>query len=216
MGLAVSVGQLAFLRIYDPDEVEAFKEDLRGVNRVLASNGLPMHTEPESLPDIEDRVAIGAIPYGCLQHVRRAVAYAMRPSKRFRPLREGQDPSADPVYDAVLFSFESHLVCHSDCQGFYIPIDFPEPLYDELRDDDPDVLIGGILGSSQGGLRELVLAAPLLDIPLKDGRLSDKDAWAICGHTEGAHPHWVARQAWLYIFERLRQSVEFGTAAVFG
>jgi hypothetical protein len=216
MTLGISVGQLAFLRIHEPEEVEGFREELRAVNRVLTSNGFPNHNEPESLAQIVDRVPIGSIPYGWLHYTRRAVAYAMRPGKRFRPLRAGEEPSEDSVYDEVLFSCESHIICHSDCQGFYVPIDFPEPLYDDLPDSDPGVTRGGILGSSQGGLRELLLAAPLLDIPLRGGRLSDKAARAICQEVEGAHPHWVARQTWLCVFERLRQSVEHGATAVFG
>jgi hypothetical protein len=217
MGLAISVGQLAFLRQHEsPEEVKRFREELHAVNRVLAANALPAHAEPESLPEIGDRVAVGSIPYSWLHHARRAVAYAMRPGNRFRPLREDESPSEDPVYDAVLSSFASHVICHSDCEGFYVPIDFPEPLYDELSDDDAGMIVGGILGSSQGGLRELVLAAPLIDIKLESGRLSDTEAQAVCKEPEGSHPHWVGRQAWLYLHERLRQSVEFKTAVVFG
>lgn len=216
MGLAISVGQLAFLRDEDPNEVEAFRDELRAVNRVLTANGLPPHEEPESLPEITECVSIGSIPYGWLHHTRRAVAYALRPGRRFLPLRDGEDPAADDLYDDVLFSCESHIICHSDCEGFYIPIDFPEPLYDDLNDDDPRVICGGILGSSQAGLRELVLAAPLLDIPLTDGRLADADAVAISEEAEEGHPHEVARKAWLLLFKRLQQSVEFRSAVVFG
>ncbi len=217
MSLAVSVGQLAFLHRYEPpEEVENFRRALRAINRVLQANGLPQHSEPESLPELKDRVPIGSIPYGWLHYLRRAVAYAMRPGKQFRPLREGEEPSADPVYDEVLCSCQSHIICHSDCEGFYVPIDFTEPLYDELSDDDPNIIRGGILGSSQGGLRELVLATPLLDVPLSNGQLGDKDALAICEEAGGAHPHEVARFAWLLMFERLRQSVEYRSAVVFG
>jgi hypothetical protein len=216
MGLAVSVGQLAFLHAHDPEGVEGLREALRAVNRVLAENGLPPHTEPESLPEIEDRVPLGSMPYSWLHYARRAVAYAMQPGRPFLPLREGEQPSEDPVYDDVLSSFRSHIICHSDCEGFYVPIDFPEPLYDVLDDGEPGVIQGGILGSSQGGLRELLLAAPLLDMRLVGGRLGDEQAGAICREPEGAHPHWIARQAWLYMHERLRQSVEYGAAAMFG
>jgi hypothetical protein len=217
MSLTVSIGQLAFLLAHDPKEVGRFRKALRAVNRVLTAKGLPTHNEPESLPELVDRAPVlGSIPYGWLQYTRRAVAYAMRPGKRFRPLDDEEDPSADPMYDALLSSSDSHIICHSDCEGFYVPIDFPKPLYDPLPDSDPDVIRGGgILGSSQGGLRELVLAAPLLDIPLKGGRLSVKEARVICAEEEDAHPHWVARQAWLFMYERLRQSIEYGAAAVF-
>jgi hypothetical protein len=217
MGLAISVGQLAFLRQDEyPEDVEMFRAELRAVNRVLAANGLPPHVEPESLPTIVDRVPVGSMPYGWLHHTRRAVAYAMRPGRPFRPLDEDEDPGEDPLYDAVLSTSTSHVICHSDCEGFYVPTDFPEPLYDELRDGEPGALVGGMLGSSQGGLRELALAAPLLDIPLEGGRLSDKQARAVCEERQDAHPHWIARQAWLCLYERLRQSVEFRTLVVFG
>src|SRR5262245_48281140 len=117
MSLAVSIGQLAFLRRYEPEEVESFRRELCAGNRGLESNGWPRHSEPEALPEFQDRASIGSIPYGWLQHVRRAVAYAMRPGKRFQPLREGEDPSADELYDKVLCSCESHIICHSDCEG---------------------------------------------------------------------------------------------------
>lgn len=145
MGLAVSVGQLAFLHTHDPEGVESLREAFRAVNRLLVSNGLPPHNEPESLPEIADRVPVGSMPYSWLHYVRRAVAYAMKPGRPFRPLREGEQPSEDPVYDDVLFSFRSHIVCHSDGEGFYVPIDFPEPLYDDLPDGDPECIEGGHL-----------------------------------------------------------------------
>jgi hypothetical protein len=97
-----------------------------------------------------------------------------------------------------------------------VPVDFPKPLYDKLRDDQPGVVLGGILGSSQGGLRELVLAAPLLGIPLSGGKLSAARARAIGKEQAGAHPHGVERKAWLTMFERLRQSVRFKTVVSFG
>jgi hypothetical protein len=193
-----------------------FREDLRAINRVLVANGLPAHTEPESLPEIKDRVPVSSIPYRWLHVLRRAVAYALRPGERFRPLRPGE-PELDRVHDDVLFSCESHLICHSDGGGFYVPVDFPEPLYDELGEDEPDALVGGILGSSQGGLRELALTAPLLGIRLVKGRLGNAAARAICQEPpEASRPGAIERHAWLYLHERLRQSVELRAVALFG
>jgi hypothetical protein len=216
MSLAVSVGLLAYLKSEDPEGAEWLRQELKAVNRILASNRLPAHIEPESLPPILDRVSVGSMHYSWIHYLRRAVAYALRAPDRFRPQKGDEEPTEDEMYDRVLCSSESHIICHSDCEGFYVPIDFPEPLYDELNDDDEGVIPGGILGSSQGGLRELVLVAPLLDIRLSGGQLRDKEALKICREREGEHPHAIARKAWLTIFERLWQSVEFKSAVVFG
>jgi hypothetical protein len=216
MSLAVAVGQLAFLRREEPEEeVERFRKKLRAVNRVLADHGLPSHTEPESLPPFRDRAPVGGMPYDWLHCLRRAVAYAMRRHKSLPPLQDDEDPSEDRLYDQVLSYGDSHLICHSDCEGFYVPVDFPKPLYDKIRDDQPGVILGGILGSSQGGLRELVLAAPLLGIPLSGGKLSAAQARAIGKEHFGIHPHGAARKAWLTLFERLGQSVKHNTAVYF-
>ena len=68
------------------------------------------------------------------------------------------------------------IPCHLPLghRGLLRPIDFPEPLYDELPDGDPHCIEGGILGSSQGAMRELVRVAPLLDISLTAGILGDE------------------------------------------
>jgi hypothetical protein len=107
---------------------------------------------------------------------------------------------------------DSHVICHSDCGGFYVPMDFPEPLYDD-RDDS---VIGGIVGSSQRALQELIQAAPLLGIPIRDEALTDEDAIAISHEEEGHNPVWIERHAWLYFFARLCESIALRSAVVFG
>jgi hypothetical protein len=104
---------------------------------------------------------------------------------------------------------DSHIICHSDVEGFYVPIDFRDPIYD-------DRIWGEWLGSSQRALAELVLAAPLLGIPLRKGRLSDKAARLIAEEEDDAHPCWRERRVWLKFFEAARLSVEYGTAISFG
>jgi hypothetical protein len=114
--------------------------------------------------------------------------------------------------DKEQFSYtDSHIICHSDCEGFYVPIDFPEPLY---GDGDYEV-VGGILGSSIRGLAELAQVAPLLSIPLRDGVLTDLEAAVIAQEMDASQPYWIERQVWLTFFEALRNSIEFGTAVVF-
>jgi hypothetical protein len=214
MGLAMSVGQLAFLRREDPEGYEPLLKAFADVNRVLEANGLPPHNEPEELPEMVERSTGVGQPYDMLHYLRRAVAHAMRGRKKLTPCTG--DPMEDDLYDRVLFSCESHVICHSDCGGFYVPIDFPEPLYDDLPDDDDDCIEGGILGSSQGAMRELVLVAPLLKIRLTRGRLSDKEAAKIDKEEEGDTPFGTERYVWLKFYEAARLSIEYGTAIVFG
>lgn len=107
---------------------------------------------------------------------------------------------------------DCHLICHSDSEGFYVPIDFPEPLYDEEEGRIPG---GGILGSSQRALQETIQAAPLIGIPLEDGHLSDEAAKCIAEEADQSHPYWIERQVWLTMYESFRQSVEYKCAVIF-
>jgi hypothetical protein len=225
MGLSISVGLLAFVREHDPEAFEPLREAFKEVNRVLAAHGLPPHIEPEFLPSISKRpellfdrwmrrgMWLSGMPYAWLHYLRRAVAFARQAPKDFCPVQDGEDPSQDERIDRELFvMMDSHVICHSDGGGFYVPIDFPEPLYDD-RDDGVE---GGIIGSSQRALQELVQAAPLLGIPVRDGVLSDDDAKVIIQEKEGHHPFWIERYAWLYFFDRLRASILLRSAVVFG
>jgi hypothetical protein len=212
MSLAISLGVLACGPEADPEGIEWLREDFRHINRVLAANGLPLHEEPESLPRIPYRGQLLGFPYSWLHYLRRAVAFARQAPDQFCPVAEDEDPADDMRIDRELSSIgNSHLICHSDCEGFYVPIDFPRPLY-----DDEDELTGGILGSSQRALQEVIQAAPLLDIPLVAGKLSNKAARTIVKEADESHPYWLERKVWLTMFEAFRHSVEYRYAVVFG
>jgi hypothetical protein len=211
MGLSISVGYLAWLKKHDIDEegVSWLRRNLVHVNRLLRANDLPEHIEPEELPELVDR-GLSGFPYSWLHYLRRAVAYARQAPAEFGPLPKGQEASEDDRIDRELSVFmDSHLICHSDCGGFYVPIDFPEPLYDS------DGLVGGILGSSQRALAEVLLAAPLLGIELENGKPMKTDVDTI-REEDNAHPLWIERQVWLAMYEKFRLSIEHKTAVVFG
>jgi hypothetical protein len=215
MGLSIGVGALTSK---DKEGVAYYRDCFNEVNRLLKSNELPEHKEPARLPrmDRRRRSVIGQ-PYGDLHHLRRAVAYAMRRRRKLPDFGEAE-PTEDEMYDRVLNSFGSHVICHSNCEGFYVPIDFKEPLYDDLKDSDPHCIVGGILGSSQGAMRELVKVAPLLGIRLNKGKLNNREfarVDTLCRKTKD----WSlsnALNAWLNFFEAARLSIEHDTAIVFG
>lgn len=214
MGLAVSVGNLAwFLKRGYGEDAEHFRHDLREVNRVLAANGLPAHIEPEVLPRLKDRSRLCGLPYSWLHYLRRAVAFARQAPDEFRPLAAGDDPTTDSRVDREIFvMMDSHLICHSDCEGYYVPIDFPDPLYDDRGGKLP----GGILGSSQQAMRELLLTAPLLGIRAPEGVLADEGAAEIANEPERANPYWIERKVWLELFDRLSYGIEHKSAVSFG
>jgi hypothetical protein len=212
MGLGISLGVLA-ADDPDPEGIEWLREDFAQINRVLAAHGLPPHEEPTSLPVIPYRGQLLGFPYAWLHYLRRAVAFARQAPDQFCPVAEGQNPADDERIDEELsVVMDSHLICHSDCEGFYVPIDFPEPLYD----DQDEGLPGGILGSSQRALQETMQAASLLGIPLLGDKLSDDAARSMAEEPDESHPYWIERKVWLTMFEAFRHSIEYKCAVVFG
>jgi hypothetical protein len=209
MGLAIEVGPLAWcLANGEVEGADWILRDLREINRLLAAEGLPPHVEPQTLPRLRDRCRLRGMPYSWIHFLRRAYAYAVNAPDAFTPLPHDSRATTDECLDREMSRGRSHLICHSDTEGYYVPIDFPEPLY-----DDRDELVGGMLGSSQGAMRELVRVAPLLDIRLRGGNLSDATAKVIADEDGG--PLSVERQVWLQLYEAFRLSVEYSAVVQF-
>jgi hypothetical protein len=209
MGLSVSVGHLAWCIAEgcDEEEIEHARRNIKEINRVLAANNLPAHVEPETFPPFRDRCRFVGLPYSMIHYLRRAIAFARQAPSEFTPVIAGSNPAHDPrVEHELCVMFDSHLICHSDGDGFYVPIDFPEPLYDSEE--------SGILGSSYGAMRELILVAPLLGIHLNNGELSDEVAEELNNDRDG--PLTTERHTWLKLFERFRQSIEACAVVTFG
>jgi len=138
MGLAICVGMLADLLENDPEGAEALEEDLAEVNRVLAAAGLPPHSEPRVPVEPDSRASVESFPYSFIHYLRRAYAHrVLSPDWVATPLADDADPAADPKIQTLLDSEDSHLLCHSDAEGFYVPVDFKEVLFDD-GDEDGD------------------------------------------------------------------------------
>lgn len=213
MGLAVSVGSLADLNANDPEGAEWLRDALSRVNALLAENNHPAHTEPEDLPALQSRAALESYPYSFLHYLRRFAAHASEhPNWTPKPFPKSEDPADDPVVERAAAMFDSHLLCHSDCEGFYVPIEFDSPLFSLGKDPVP----GGMLGSSQGLMRELVAIAPFLGITLQGNSLSDAEAERINSGLEHEGPFWIESSVWLSLFEAARLSIEHRTAISFG
>ena len=223
MGLAVCVGMLAELLEDEPEGAEAFEEELAEANRVLAAAGLPQHTEPREPLELDSRASIDGFPYSFIHYLRRAYAHrVLSPDWMATPLADDVDPTADPKIQALLDGPESHLLCHSDAEGFYVPVDFKDVLFDENDDEEDEDdeeeetgLPGGMLGSSYRLLEELVFVAPALGIRLTNGKLSDEEAEridALIDEDGGLYREYVS---WLLLYESARLSIAHKTAIVF-
>lgn len=210
MGLGVAVGQLADLLENDPEGAESLREDF-AVNRVLAGLGLSEHREPESLPRLDNRSSLLGYPYSFLHHLRRAAAHvAEKPGWLATPFPESANPAHDPLVDRHSDRLQSHLLCHSDCEGFYLPIQFQV-----LIVDNDNRIRGGLLGSSYMLQQELVAVAPALGIRLENGRLRDEDADQINGDVADEAPLWIEKAVWLSLFEAARLSIQHKSAICF-
>ncbi|KAL1409121.1 hypothetical protein Q8F55_005948 [Vanrija albida] len=207
MGLAIVVGPYS---AYEPADLDEFKPvldaDLARINAALTAEGLPPHTEPQTEIDWDSQAGVASFPYSFL-HYLRAAAYH-HAEGRSLPAQDGEGYDAADDYD---FDPGSHLLNHSDCEGYYVPVDFAEPLVDEQ-------LAGGILGSSVALQRELLAVAPALGIQVESagGRVTDESVAAVNASSEDEdHAHWRAREVWLALYDATRQSIAGGQVIVF-
>ncbi len=208
MGLAISVGCLAEVLAEDPEFVEEIQQDFETMNASLRALGLPVHSEPETLPSLDSRVPIDSFPYSFLHHLRRVYAHVVdKPGVTPPALGEGEDPSEDEVVDRV-GSAAHHILWHSDAEGYYLPIDFAHVI-------NSDDLPGGGFGSTNRLLYELVLVAPALGIQLQGSSLSDAEAERIAQVIESEGAANIELIVWIALFEAARLSLEHRTAIQF-
>lgn len=212
MGLSVGVGVLADLLENDPEGAEWLQEGLDAANQVLKGHRLPSHEEPESLPVLRNRCSASGYPYSFLHYLRRAYAHRKaNPSWIAKPFPDDAKASEDRLVQAEYRREESHLINHSDAEGFYLPVDFKEILCD-LDDQVP----GALVGSSFRLLEELVFVAPALGISLSGSELSDQQAMEIERAIDAEEDLYIEKLVWLSLFEAARLSIEHRTAIVFG
>ncbi|MGW4241861.1 hypothetical protein [Nocardia sp. NPDC004722] len=209
MGLAVTTHELAYAIINGEED---FGPALDAINKVLSDNGLPAHEEPRVHGMATARHHVSSFPYSMIHYLRRAYAHAItNPDQPLTPVAEDERASEDPLVEEVTYDFDCHLICHSDCEGYYVPIDFEHV----LPGDEEDSIPGGILGSSNRLMRELVYVAPYLGITLIDGELPDSEAHSLCEADDEDEPLGRERMVWLTLFENARVSLANNTLITF-
>jgi hypothetical protein len=206
MGLAISTHFLADMLANDAEGAEWIQRNIELVNTLLEENGLTKHVEP-TVVTTKMRAHCGSFPYSFLHYLRRAYAY-VHECMELTPA--GDDPSEDPAIEEAGTLFDTRLLCHSDAEGYYVPVAFDEVIFDLEERGLP----GGSLGSTQSLMKELLATAPVIGIQVKDGQVSDADVAAINADEEG-RPDWRERLVWLTMFEAARVSLADKTMIVF-
>ncbi len=209
MGLGVGVGVLA--EVDDEEEAAEYRVEFDALSAALAAEGVSWR-EPEGVTVPPMRENFGGFPYSWLHFLRRVLAL-VDDGQPVTPVA-GPELSAedDAQINELAIMFESHLVCHSDCDGYYIPVDFKCPLF---LPEEAGVAGGGMVGSSQGLLTELRRCAPAIGIRLDDdGSLSDVEAARLCKLSDGAD-YAVESIVWLTLHEACRVSIASGCAIVY-
>lgn len=213
MGLAIGVGMLVEFGQEEPEKAAQMRADLLQINTHLSTHGLPPHQEPESFEEpLQSRATLNAFPYSWLHYLRRFAAHVMRDPKWVPyPVEPGEDPAADVVLRQMYRQMASHLLCHSDSEGYYVPLDFEPVLL------DPNFKIrGGALGSSYRLREELVEIAEALEITFDaNGEIDEKTAVWLSEQRPTGPPFAIERLVWFSLYEAARLSIAHKTAIVF-
>jgi hypothetical protein len=220
MGLALEVGILADLKTADEEGYEYFADQFKLVNALLSENGLPEHAEPEDVPIF----SCDMYGYSGLHFLRRIAAHLLVNGQTPDP-GDG-NPTADPVmeecYDEIATMQDArstewkrfdHLLCHSDAEGFYVPIEFDEVVFDL----DGTGLAGAQVGSSQKLLTECMTLAMQLGMPTDMDPEDDlfhqiADAQ---GGGDGWHRYGRESYACIRLIKAAEHSIKHGAAIVF-
>jgi hypothetical protein len=206
MGLEITVGPLN----NDDEGAEYFRRAFARLTKALADSGITWQE-----PEISGPPAVAAgFPYSFLNHLRR-IFVLVRLGEPLTPALETDAEHIErderKIFDEAAM-LDSHLLCHADNSGYYIPVDFDDPLF---LPPEADVDGGGIVGSSQRLLAELIGLAPRLGIDLDDeGTLSAAGESELAGLELDA-PFGAEVFVWLQLYRACRASVGTGQAIVF-
>ncbi|MFX0071992.1 MAG: hypothetical protein ACFFAO_12960, partial [Candidatus Hermodarchaeota archaeon] len=121
------------------------------------------------------------------------------------PVKKNEDPADDIILDDAYFvHMDSHLICHSDAEGYYIPLNFKDVIYD----DDRDRILGGMLGSSYMLFEELLKIAPKLGIKIQENKIDPKEIDVI-NSIKDEEPFSIEKRVWLVLYDCAELSIKY-------
>jgi hypothetical protein len=158
MGLNMVVGVLV-----DADEeyAEMVRTDFTAIGELLQRAGAGRWAEPDTIQDAE----FGMWGYSGLHTVRRLAVHLGASGRLPESLVEARHATDDALLTKAYAVLPSnppgpfdHLIYHSDCEGYYVPVGFDRVIVDERAP-------GGYLGSSVRLLEETRRIAQALGLP---------------------------------------------------
>lgn len=212
MGLYVSVGQFAEALNNDPEGAAVIEQDLILINKALKENNLSEHSEPLTKSPKFNEEIIDSFPYDYWHRLNRLYAHIVAdPTKEAFIFPEGR-ASADPITMDQVLRMNSHLLTHSDCEGYYVPVEFIKPIF-----GDRNITGGGIFGSSQRLMQELLVIAPRLGVHQANGNaLPTSTLKKLNAKIENDPDENSELLVWVAVYEAARLSIAHKTLISFG
>lgn len=146
----------------DEESADTIRADFALIRELLDRAGAGPWDEPALNEDDVDWFEMWG--YSGLHTVRRLAAHLAENARLPEPLN-GKDATDDPLLSTAytdppdpLTGPFTHLIHHSDCEGYYVPVDFERVIVDER-------LTGVYLGSSVRLLAESRAVAAALGLP---------------------------------------------------
>ncbi|WP_159023668.1 hypothetical protein [Formosa sp. L2A11] len=212
MGLSISGGILADFIENEPEGYEAYKIIFENINKILVSNNFEPYQEPNVLK--VKPLSVGSFPYSFLHHLRRFLAHVWENegNENWTPIPFS--PEENPTKDAILEDYysymSSHLLIHSDSEGFYIPVVLQEVLFDTDKTPVP----GAMIGSSYILLEELKDLTKYLDIKL-DANNTVTNIAEVDRTIEKQGDFWIEKLVCVTLIKAAKYSIDNKTAIVF-
>jgi len=203
MSLLIDVGRW-------PGNTSRLDAELTRLSELLADEGVAWRA-PRGVDVPALRSTVRGFPASWIQDLKRVVALvetgaAVTPVDSVEIFERGQELVRD---EAAMLS--SHLICHAAAEGFFVPVDLRTPVF---LPEGSGVAGSGVVGSSQGLLRELQQCAEALGIALDDERsLSDVEAARVAALPDD-DPFAVESVVWLALHEACVASIATGHAVV--
>lgn len=155
--------------------------------------------------------------YNLIHHLRRYALHIDINGKLTDDFSSLLDPCEDKlllkIYDEELKTNFPHLIDHSDCDGYYIPVEFSTPVWIkpseiDIEDDDSSMLIS--IGSSINLLKELEFINKHLQVDISD--LSDLEIFS--GKIAGDELEFV-KWCWGVLYQMSVNSIKYSQPIVF-
>lgn len=213
MGLSITVGLLDDQARNDAEGLAYHRRAFARLSAALADSGIVWQEPEVAEPPVAPAVSAG-FPYRYLTHLRRVFVLGRfgNPVTPALGLDGAQYARDCRKIDDEMTMFDSHLLCHADDSGYYVPVDFREPLF---LDAKAGVAGNGMVGSSQRLLAELVGVAGALGITVEaEGTLSADEESALRG-MEPNTPFEMEKAIWYQLYRACSASIAGGHAVVF-